>query len=163
MRLARSADTSRVNPSSRLEPAELDAVLATLLDNNPSAPIVAIDAHGLFVPMPASVPITAQRIIQGHLSALELVAPDDTMIVIETRTQAVMSGAGRAAVRRGSAPEQAVTFNFIDAVHRHGVYVGLLVESSDNLFAAFDDTPTLRPRVALVQKDAGAFIRQAPG
>jgi len=148
-----------VNLAARLHPAALDAVLDGLLENNPRGPIVAINEDGLFIPMPASVPITGQPVIQGHSSALELVVPDDMIVVIDTWTQARRSGAGRGAVHLASDPDRAITLHYVDATHRHGVYIGLFeVESSDNLMAAFGDAPTLRPRVALIQKDEMAMI-----
>jgi diguanylate cyclase (GGDEF)-like protein/PAS domain S-box-containing protein len=110
--------------------------------------------------MPASVPLTGQRIIQGHTSALELVVPEDVIVVIETWTQARQSGAARGLIHLASDPERSVVLHYVDALHRYGVYLGLFeVESDDALMTALDEAPTLRPRVALVHKDELAFIR----
>jgi hypothetical protein len=65
----------------------LDVVLSTLLVNNPSAPIYAIQTSGLFTAMPRCVPLTTQRLIQDHASALELVVPADALVVVDGWTR----------------------------------------------------------------------------
>jgi diguanylate cyclase (GGDEF)-like protein/PAS domain S-box-containing protein len=149
-----------VSPSGRLDPADLDVVLATLLAEHPHAPVVAVNPNGLFIPMPSSLALAGRHVIEGHASTLQLVVTEDVNVVIETWTQARMTGAARGTVRLTSDPERWVGVHYVDAMHSHGMYVGLFeVESSDQLLAALGDAPMLRPRVAVIHKDEMAFIR----
>jgi hypothetical protein len=61
----------------------VDAVLSAAIANNPTAPVAAINAKGLFVPMPSSVPLVAHTVIRDHLTALELVVPEDRSVVVK--------------------------------------------------------------------------------
>jgi diguanylate cyclase (GGDEF)-like protein/PAS domain S-box-containing protein len=151
-----------VHAPTRLEPAALDLVLESLLAKNPRAPIAAINAMGLLTPMPGSLPLTDQHLIQGHATLMELVVADDQSVVIETWSRTRHFGAGHASVRLISEPERLVTLTYVDAMESHGTYIGLFeMESSDELMAAFAEAPTLRPRVALVHKNEMAFILYA--
>jgi diguanylate cyclase (GGDEF)-like protein/PAS domain S-box-containing protein len=148
-----------VTAASRLEPADLDVILERLLANNPQAPITAINATGFFIPMPPSVPLTEQRVIEGHATALELVVPEDMSAIIEAWTTARATGAAQTTVHLASDPLRPVTLRYVDAMHRHGVYLGLFeVVGSEQVMSALQDSPTLRPKVSLVQKNELAFI-----
>jgi diguanylate cyclase (GGDEF)-like protein/PAS domain S-box-containing protein len=150
-----------VTRTSRLEPAALDVVLHSILANSPNAPVSAINATWFFVPMPLSVPLTGQQVIQGHATALELVVREDMSIVIETWVQARHHGAAQAAVHLASNPRQPVVLHYVDVMHRHGVYIGLFeIESTADLQSAFRNTPVLRPKVALLQKNEMAVFVQ---
>jgi diguanylate cyclase (GGDEF)-like protein/PAS domain S-box-containing protein len=148
-----------VTPSSRLEPAALDLVLDRLLSSYPDAPIAAINQTGLFVAMPTSVPLARHQVIQNHATALELVVPEDMSTVIDTWTLARATGSAKSAVRLKSQPDQEIYIHYVDATHRHGVYIGLLeIASNEDLIAAFDATTPLRPKVAMVRKNEMAFV-----
>ncbi|MBV8717059.1 MAG: sensor domain-containing diguanylate cyclase [Chloroflexi bacterium] len=145
--------------SSRLEPAALDLVLDRLLSSYPDAPIAAVNQTGFFVPMPTSVPLAQHQVIQNHATALELVVPEDMSIVIDTWTLARDTGSAKGAVRLNSQPDREINLHYIDATHRHGVYIGLLeIASSEDLMAAFEAATPLRPKVAMVRKNEMAFI-----
>jgi diguanylate cyclase (GGDEF)-like protein/PAS domain S-box-containing protein len=147
--------------SRRLDPAGLDVVLDALLACNPRAPVTAINGTGFFVPMPPSVPLTGQHVIQGHATALELVVPADMKEVVDVWARTHEEGAAYGIVHLRNNPERPVTLRYVDARHRHGVFIGLLeVESSDGLLAAFQDMPALRPKVTMVRKNQTAILTQ---
>jgi diguanylate cyclase (GGDEF)-like protein/PAS domain S-box-containing protein len=51
--------------------------------------------------------------------------------------------------------------NYVDAMHRHGVYIGLLeVVSSGELMAALQASQAVRPKVTTVRKNELAFVLQ---
>jgi len=155
------ADIWCVSTPSRLEPAALDTVLDSLLASNPNAPIVAINETGFFVPMPRSVPLSGQRVIEGHATALELVVAEDMTAIIEAWTIARHTGAAQTTVHLSSNPDQAVTLRYVDAMHRHGVYIGMFeMVGSEEIMAAFQEAATVRPKVALIRKNELAFILQ---
>jgi hypothetical protein len=82
-----------------LQPAQRDAVLDALLANATPARVVAINETGFFVPMPSSVPLTTQSVIEvpgAYSTALDLVVGADMRRVIETwATASISSGAAR--------------------------------------------------------------------
>jgi len=148
-----------VSVPTRLEPAALDLLLGSLLTQYPRAPVAAINVVGLLIPRPSSLPITEQHLIQGHATLLELVVPSDHPLVIEAWVHTRAVGAGHAQVHLLNDPERLVTLRYVDAMHSHGSYVGIFeIESSEHLVAAFDEAPTLRPRVAIVHKNEMALI-----
>ncbi|MGP6159141.1 MAG: hypothetical protein ACLPYS_16815 [Vulcanimicrobiaceae bacterium] len=70
----------------------LDAILDALLEHDPPPHVVAIDGHGLFVPMPPAVPVKDGCLIEGRSSALQLVISADIPKVIEAWEAALRSG-----------------------------------------------------------------------
>jgi PAS domain S-box-containing protein len=149
-----------VNPGSRLDPSALDAVLDTLLDNNPRALVFAIAANGIFTQMPESFPLGMRYVLNGgHASALDLVIPDDVSPIIEAWTEARLTGCSRVTVHLSTDRDRAVTLHYVDALHRFGIYVGLLeVEGTETSVIALNVAPPLRPRVAQVRKNELAFV-----
>src|SRR5664280_3787502 len=66
-----------------LGPKALDTALNALLAEYPTAFVAAINADGVFVPMPASVPLRGQQVLQAR-SVLDLVVSEDRQSVIST-------------------------------------------------------------------------------
>jgi diguanylate cyclase (GGDEF)-like protein/PAS domain S-box-containing protein len=143
----------------RLTAAELDTLLETLLVKNPQAPVMAIDAStGLFVPMPDSVPLRRQRIVEGRSTALELVVSSEVESILTTWEQARQHGAAHVKVHAAWDPASVVTISYIDATHSHGVYIGL-VEGVAEAGAAFvSSSLPIRPRLAVIKKNELATI-----
>src|SRR3546814_14431546 len=78
-----------------------DDELRALLERHPDAVVSAIDAGGLFVPVPPSIPIGEHRVPQAR-SALDLVIPEDRVKVIDAWASARSSGSGdRKSVAQG--------------------------------------------------------------
>jgi diguanylate cyclase (GGDEF)-like protein/PAS domain S-box-containing protein len=153
------ADTMIVSAAGRLDQSALDAVIDDLFANYPTAPMVAIDSNGVFVPMPESVPREAHGVFSGHTSLLDLVVSADSSIIIETWTRARKLGAASGHVHLATDPERSVAIHYVNASHRFGVYLGLLeIEASDASLIALSNVPALKPRVAVVRKDEMAFI-----
>ena len=157
----RFADNRGVTEAPRLDHAALDLVLEELLSKHPEAPVVAIDEDGLFVPVPPSLPLAGHQVIQGPRTALEFVVPEDMTAIIEAWTMARKTGAARVSVRLLRDPERSVLLDYVDATHRHGVYVGLLeMISSGDLMADLSSIQNLRPKVTILRKNEMAFVRQ---
>ena len=78
-----------------LGPEALDAALNALLAEYPTAFVAAINADGVFVPMPASVPLGGQHVLQAR-SVLDLVVSEDRERVISTWERARETGGAAA-------------------------------------------------------------------
>src|SRR5664280_1936498 len=81
-----------------LGPEALDTALNALLAEYPTAFVAAINADGVFVPMPASVPLTGQQVLQAR-SVLDLVVSEDRKRVISTWERARETCGASAQVR----------------------------------------------------------------
>ena len=140
-----------------LGPEALDAALHSLLAECPTAFVAAIDADGVFVPMPASVPLTGQQVLQAR-SMLDLVVSEDRQRVISTWERARETGGATAQVRLELDPGRPVVIHYLDARARHGVYVGIVVGADS---AALTSLPEIRPtpsRIARVHKNEAAIF-----
>jgi hypothetical protein len=88
---------------------------------------VAIDAAGLFVPVPLTVPAGEGCVIDGRTSALPRVIPSDLPFVVETWERALREGVASNLVELLSRPGEEVELYFVDARHRYGVLLGFTV------------------------------------
>jgi diguanylate cyclase (GGDEF)-like protein/PAS domain S-box-containing protein len=134
-------------------------VLEAVLAKHPDGLITAIDENGLFVPMPASVPVDSHRVITRRASALQLVTAEDRVVVIDAWTQAGKTGVANALVHPEADPNQTVRLHFIDVRAQHGVFIGLLTDFAG--LAGFGqrlDIGEIAPKSSAVRKDAVAVI-----
>jgi PAS domain S-box-containing protein len=143
-----------------LDDAARDAVFEALVRQNPGAHVAAIAANGLFVPMPASVPLTGQRVIRGATSMLDLVISEDRMKVIETWESAGVHGAASEEVHTLGDAERSARLYYVDVTHRHGVMLGFLTGLEGDQVSAPLDQVVLPPRVAVVRKSGVAVITE---
>jgi len=142
----------------RLQPAALDSVLDTLLADPAPARMVAIAENGTFTPLPPGVPVTTQVVVSGGTTAMDMVVTDDRVTIIDTWTRARTNGHAMAAVHPVDDPEHEAHIHFVDATHRFGVYLGLLVGTRTSSGGQGATLEALRPKVTVVRKDELAMI-----
>jgi PAS domain S-box-containing protein len=143
----------------RLGPAALDGVLTGLLEQQPPARVVAIGQNGLFVPMPATVPLHGHVVLEDASSALDLVIPEDIVAVIEAWEAARADGVATAVVHPLAIPDLKVQLHFVDAVERFGVYLGIVTGVPDAAMAAGAGADSaLRPRYGVMRKNDVAVV-----
>jgi len=80
-----------------LGPEALDTALNAVLAEYPTAFVAAINADGVFVPMPASISLTGQQVLHAR-SMLDFVVSEDCERVISTWERARETGASSAQV-----------------------------------------------------------------
>jgi diguanylate cyclase (GGDEF)-like protein/PAS domain S-box-containing protein len=142
-----------------------DLVLASLLVK-PDVVFAALASDGTLLPMPASVPVAADRVLEApgdRANMLDVVVPQDSMTVVTTWERAREHGVALATVRTRTHPDEALTLTFLDARREHGVYLGALdvVEADDDdrsAQALQAVTVSRRPRTATARKSAFAVI-----
>lgn len=144
----------------RLDSPALDTVLNSLLTQNPGSLVVAISDKGLFVPMPASVPMEGHQEITGSRSMLELVLHTDIQPLIETWDKAVADGSAYTSVHLLSDPGHASQLYFVDGRHSHGVYIGVLLGARGTVGESGQATE-IRPRLSVARKDERAVVLEA--
>ncbi|HVM52480.1 MAG TPA: diguanylate cyclase [Acidimicrobiales bacterium] len=145
----------------RIDDGALETAAASLLERHPDGLVAAINAEGLFVAMPHSMPLGEHHVMQAR-SALELVETPDRITVIDTWERAKEVGAANAVVRLrdgGSA-----VMHLVDLRHRHGTFLGLLDVIADPEGVAIDrlrEHVPLPSRTVRLRKDEVAVILDA--
>jgi diguanylate cyclase (GGDEF)-like protein/PAS domain S-box-containing protein len=143
---------------SKLGPPDRDAVLSALFDRHPDAWVVAIGSYGQFLPMPETVRLTDQRVLGGPAAGIDLVAPADRPEVIETWERAVAEGVSNCRVRLYRDAGRWVTLHIVDATHRHGVYIGVMVGFPTGEEPSGIEHAKLVPRTSVIRKDNNAIL-----
>jgi diguanylate cyclase (GGDEF)-like protein/PAS domain S-box-containing protein len=140
-----------------LGPAALDAALNALLAEYPTAFVAAINADGVFVPMPASVPLRGQHVLQAR-SVLDLVVSEDRKRVISTWERARETGGATAQVRLALDPGRPAVIHYVDARAHHGVYVVVVVGVDAAALRSLPEIGPKPPRMARVRKNEVAVF-----
>lgn len=143
-----------------VDEATLDTVLSNLLAEYPDAPVAAISHDGLFVELPASLDVGGHPVLEGR-SALDLVVPADRVVVITAWEETHTTGIARAVVRL-AADSGSGAFYFVDARHRYGVYVTVLLAEAggEQVGEQLRAAPKMPPRVCRVRKDGLAVMTE---
>ncbi|MET0727774.1 MAG: GGDEF domain-containing protein [Acidimicrobiales bacterium] len=135
------------------------AALAAVLATRPDALVAALGGDARLVPVPASVPVWDQRPFGRH-SGLDLVVPDDVVVIIDGWRRAQVETVVTVDVRLLIDPDHLSTFHFIDVRADHGVHI-LVVEVSDasRLLRVVEARDERRPLVGRVRRDElAAFL-----
>ena len=140
-----------------LGPDALDTSLNALLAEYPTAFVAAINADGVFVPMPASVSLTGQQVLKAR-SMLDFVVSEDRQRVISTWERARETGASSAQVRLKLDPGRPAVIHYLDARARHGVYVGIVVGGDAAALRSLPEIGPTPPRIARVRKNEVAVF-----
>jgi diguanylate cyclase (GGDEF)-like protein/PAS domain S-box-containing protein len=106
---------------------EVDTVLDTMLRREPAPQIAALNEQGLFVAMPASVPIREGCLIEGPTSGMQLVVASDIPVVIDTWARALLDGVASAPVQLLNSTGAQAELWIIDARHRYDVLLCLVI------------------------------------
>src|SRR5579875_856310 len=147
-------------PSPELTQGALDA----LLERHPDAPVAALSEDGLIVPMPESVPLRDNQILEGR-SGLDLVVFDEESVAGWDRI--LTHGAAAYRVYPAGHPDAAWQLYGLDLRATHGIVFTLSVplptDAGGSQQPAAPTDPTKEfvarpPRCATVRKDARAMI-----
>lgn len=153
-------DRGTMTDRARLSPSARDAAVDWLLREHPDAWVSAIGENGLFVPVPDGVAVDGHPVIErvgGTASPLDIVVPEDRVLVIQTWDRAVTEGGANASVRTPTAPEALVGLHFLDETHRYGVYLGLFIGLPPEGTSGIGEQ-MLVPRTSVIRKDQIAVI-----
>jgi diguanylate cyclase (GGDEF)-like protein/PAS domain S-box-containing protein len=130
-----------------------------LLREHPDAMVCALASNGLIVPVPQSVGLWGQGLIEGRALIDNVVAADRTTVV-RLWLQAQQEGAAATKVRLLSRPSTWATLHFLDLREVHGVFMGVILptdEEADDEHEA-SDRPSAAPRFCSLTEDEGAKV-----
>src|SRR3954469_7246262 len=159
MSSASPPDAGRGAPATRPGRA-LERELRVLLEQYPTAPIVAVTENGLIADMPDSVPRRENPVLTGR-SALDGVPAQDHARLIAAFDTLLKQGMAQCVLHPPGYAE--VTWNGFDLRERHGVIVGLITANDDvSPVASGGDVRDMArvgpPRFATIRKDERSFI-----
>ncbi|HTA06607.1 MAG TPA: PAS domain-containing protein, partial [Solirubrobacteraceae bacterium] len=130
-----------------------------LLREHPDALVCALSSNGLIVPVPGSVRLLGQAVIEGRAVIDSVVAADRTEVIsLWQRLQAELAVNGK--VRLLSKPSQWVTLHFLDLRAAHGVMLCVLLPSTEQAPEGKEDAEEVAaaPRFATLLEDEGAKV-----
>jgi diguanylate cyclase (GGDEF)-like protein/PAS domain S-box-containing protein len=143
----------------------LDTVLAAAMAQYSEAHVTAIAPTGLFVPLPPSLKLGADhRPIVDSRWAVDLVVPEEIQVVAGAWDTVKVEGVANCEVHLAADPDQVARLHFIDAMHSHGVFVGLVTGAAGSITGGERAQTAVKPRLVSVRKDPAALIIDAdPG
>jgi diguanylate cyclase (GGDEF)-like protein/PAS domain S-box-containing protein len=133
-----------------------------LLREHPDALVCGLASNGLIVPVPQSVGLWGQGLIEGRALIDNVVAADRTTVV-RLWLRAQEQGAAAAKVRMLRRPDTWATLHFLDLREIHGVFLGVVLPSEEH--AAGDEEAgelaagaDASPRFCSLMEDEGAKV-----
>jgi diguanylate cyclase (GGDEF)-like protein/PAS domain S-box-containing protein len=133
-----------------------------LLREHPGAQVCALASNGLIVPVPQTVGLWGQGLIEGRALIDNVVAGDRTAVV-RLWLAAQQDGAAATKVRMLATPTKWSTLHFIDLREVHGVFLGAILPSDEDAGEEplEQDTSPAAPRFCTLTEDEGARVLAA--
>jgi len=130
-----------------------------LLREHPDALVCGLAGNGLIVPVPQSVGLWGQGLIEGR-ALVDNVVAGDRSTVVKVWLRAQEEGAASDKVRLLRQPGTWTTLHFIDMREIHGVLLGVIIPSDEH---AGEDSPAeeqapAAPRFCWLTEDEGARV-----
>ncbi len=133
-----------------------------LLREHPTAQVCALASNGLIVPVPQTVGLWGQGLIEGRALIDNVIAADRTAVVRLWIT-AGQEGAAATKVRMLASPAKWSTLHFLDLREMHGVFLGVILPSDEDADSAPAEQEATRaaPRFCTLTEDEGARVLAA--
>jgi diguanylate cyclase (GGDEF)-like protein/PAS domain S-box-containing protein len=138
---------------------EIAAGAEALLREHPDALVCGLAGNGLIVPVPQSIGLWGQGLVEGRALVDKVVAADRTAVV-RLWNRAQDDGAASDRVRLLSKPSTWTTLHFIDLREIHGVLLGVIIPSDDEADGERDveELAPAAPRFCSLTEDEGARV-----
>lgn len=145
-----------MDEASRPSSDAVETALKRLLRAHSHTQLAAIDARGLFVPVPESLHLGDANLLRARWM-LDLVEPSDRVVVIDAWDRARASGAAQA--RISVLGGQSGHLYFFDLRVEHGVLIGVVVADSDIELSTVAAEVDVVPRLSVQRKsDLAVFV-----
>jgi len=133
-----------------------------LLREHPDALVCGLASNGLIVPIPQSVGLWGQGLIEGRALIDNVVAADRTTVV-RVWLSAQEKGAAAAKVRLLRSPDTWATLHFLDTREIHGVVLGVILPSEERAAGEeqageLAETASASPRFCSLMEDESARV-----
>jgi diguanylate cyclase (GGDEF)-like protein/PAS domain S-box-containing protein len=130
-----------------------------LLREHPDALVCGLASNGLIVPVPQSVGLWGQGLVEGRALVDNVVAADRS-VVVRLWLRAQEEGAAADKVRMLRKPSTWTTLHFLDLREVHGVLLGVVIPSDEEAHdgvPAEEQTPAA-PRFCWLKEDESAKV-----
>jgi diguanylate cyclase (GGDEF)-like protein/PAS domain S-box-containing protein len=146
-------------PSAETVVTSEETAVSALLTQHPDAFVNAINDRGLFVPLPASVPINGHRQLSGR-SALDVVTASDRGAIISAWERTRQQGGAHVSATLVADPPVTGQMHFVDVQSVHGVVLGVFVPQGigDAANGGAVNTVPQRPRFCRIRKNEVAVF-----
>ncbi len=130
-----------------------------LLREHPTAQVCALASNGLIVPVPQTVGLWGQGLIEGRALIDNVIAADRTAVV-RLWISAQQEGAAATKVRMLASPTKWSTLHFIDLREVHGIFLGVILPSDEDADSApsEQESEPAGPRFCTLTEDEGARV-----
>jgi diguanylate cyclase (GGDEF)-like protein/PAS domain S-box-containing protein len=130
-----------------------------LLREHPDALVCGLAGNGLIVPVPQSVGLWGQGLIEGRALVDNVVAADRSTVV-KVWLRAQEEGAASDKVRLLRQPSTWTTLHFLDMREVHGVLLGVIIPSDEQADQAgpVEELAPAAPRFCWLTEDDGARV-----
>ena len=153
------ADTRAIERSVARDGHSIATGAEALLREHPGAQVCALASNGLIVPVPQTVGLWGQGLIEGRALIDNVVAGDRTAVV-RLWLAAQQDGAAATKVRMLATPGKWSTLHFIDLREVHGVFLGVILPSDEDAGEEPDEIggTAAAPRFCTLTEDEGARV-----
>ncbi|MGO9321241.1 MAG: diguanylate cyclase [Solirubrobacteraceae bacterium] len=130
-----------------------------LLREHPDALVCGLAGNGLIVPVPQSIGLWGQDMVEGR-ALVDKVVSADRATVVRLWLRAQEEGAAADKVRLLRKPSTWTTLHFIDLREMHGVLLGVIIPSEEEADAAgeTEELAPSAPRFCSLMEDEGARV-----
>jgi diguanylate cyclase (GGDEF)-like protein/PAS domain S-box-containing protein len=131
-----------------------------LLREHPDALVCGLASNGLIVPVPQSIGLWGQGLIEGRALIDSVVAADRTKVA-RLWARAQEEGAAADRVRLLRQPSTWTTLHFLDVREIHGVLLGVVIPSEDQQAEGeteIEEQAPAAPRFCSLMEDEGARV-----
>ena len=142
-----------------LDAETLETVLQSLLTRYPESPVAALKADGVSIPVPESIQLVRNRVLEAR-SGLDMVVHEDRLRLLATWDQVLAKGSARCLAHLAEEPETTVALYGLDLREAHGVVL-VLYAPTDEVDASAAErrrAPKPPPRFSTIEKDERSFI-----
>jgi diguanylate cyclase (GGDEF)-like protein/PAS domain S-box-containing protein len=156
----RPADFHRDMDTSLAKDAQTVAMGAeALLREHPDALVCGLAGNGLIVPVPQSIGLWGQGLVEGR-ALIDNVVAADRSAVVKLWVRAQEEGAVSCKVRLLRKPSTWTTLHFIDLREIHGVLLGVIIPSDERADsdAPAEELAPAAPRFCSLMEDEGARV-----
>jgi diguanylate cyclase (GGDEF)-like protein/PAS domain S-box-containing protein len=142
-----------------LDGQRLTLASEALLREHPDALVCGLAANGLIVPVPQTVGLWGQGLIEGR-ALIDHVVAADRITVTRLWVRIQEEGAASAQVRMLRKPTSWATLHFLDLREIHGVLLGIVIPSSEEAEDAgeLEEQPFAAPRFCSLMEDETAKV-----
>ena len=152
-------DASDMSTSTARDGQAITAGAEALLREHPDALVCGLAGNGLIVPVPQSVGLWGQGLIEGRALIDNVVAADrSTVVRLWLRSQEEGAAADRVRLLRN--PSSWATLHFIDLREIHGVLLGVVIPTDEEADGdgELQELAPAAPRFCSLMEDEGARV-----